>query len=258
MMQYTIVIPAHNESVTVEKHVTGFIENLPREVTEVLTEIIIIENGSTDSTLAVCRRLERRFPNLVRVCVIERGSYGESIKLGMLQSSGTHLSILECDLLDASFVLRSIRLFRTNQAELIVGSKRHPQSIDRRPFKRRALTALYSFIVLRLFMGYRGSDTHGLKSIEGNLAKKLCETAVTTDEILQTELVLLAWRLGAKIEEIPVEIDEVRSARVSVLRRVPKVMNAVQELRRSLKRFSAHNPEYVAVRWEASKLHQSE
>ena len=42
MMQYTIVIPAHNESLNVEKHVTGFIENLPREVAEVLKEIIKI------------------------------------------------------------------------------------------------------------------------------------------------------------------------------------------------------------------------
>jgi glycosyltransferase involved in cell wall biosynthesis len=258
MMQYTIVIPAHNESLNVEKHVTGFIENLPREVAEVLKEIIIIENGSTDGTFDVCRRLECRFPNLVRVGAIPRGSYGEAIKLGMLQSTGTHLSILECDLLDSAFVMKSIGLFRANKAELIVGSKRHPQSIDRRPFKRRALTALYNFIVLRLFIGYPGTDTHGLKSIESNWAKKLCETVVTTDEVLQTELVLLAWRLGAKIEEIPVEIDEVRSAPVSVLRRVPKVMNTVQELRRSLKRFPNHNRERGTISWEESKPHQSE
>jgi hypothetical protein len=120
------------------------------------------------------------------------------------------------------------------------------------------LTALYNFIVLRLFIGYPGTDTHGLKSIESNWAKKLCETVVTTDEVLQTELVLLAWRLGAKIEEIPVEIDEVRSAPVSVLRRVPKVMNTVQELRRSLKRFPNHNRERGTISWEESKPHQSE
>jgi dolichyl-phosphate beta-glucosyltransferase len=257
-MQYTIVIPAHNESLNVEKHVTGFIENLPREVAEVLKEIIIIENGSTDGTFDACHRLECRFPSLIRVVTIPRGSYGEAIKLGVLQSTGTHLSILECDLLDSAFVMKSIGLFRANKAQLIVGSKRHLRSIDRRPFKRRALTALYNLIVLRLFIGYPGTDTHRLKSIESKWAKKLCETAVTTDEVLQTELVLLAWRLGAKIEEIPVEIDEVRSTPVSVLRRVPKVMSTVQELRRSLKRFSRHNPERGIISWEASKPYQSE
>jgi hypothetical protein len=42
--------------------------------------------------------------------------------------------------------------------------------------------------------------------------------------------------------EIPVNISEVRSARVTVLRRIPKVLNTVWELRRSLKRFPARNP----------------
>jgi glycosyltransferase involved in cell wall biosynthesis len=242
-MRYTIVIPAHNEASNIEAQVTQFIENLPSEISKILKEIIIVENGSTDGTIDVCRRLEQRFPNVVRIVTIPRGSYGEAIKLGMLESSGTHLSILECDFLDSAFVVKSIGAFRANKAELIVGSKRHRESIDRRPFKRRVLTAMYNFIFLRLFIGYPGTDTHGLKSLDVRCAKKLCETALTTDEIFQTEIVLLAWRLGMTIEEIPIRISEMRSAPVSVLRRLPKVLNTVSELKRSLKRFRVSVPE---------------
>jgi len=237
MMQYSIVIPAHNESANINALITRFIQNLPGEVAGILREIIIVENGSTDGTLEVCRLLEERFPNLVRIATIPRGSYGEAIKVGMLECRGTHLSILECDFLDPAFVVKSIAMFRADKAELIVGSKRHRDSIDQRPFKRRALTALYNLVFLRLFIGYPGTDTHGLKSIEADCARRLCRTALTTDEIFQTEIVLLAWRLGMKIKEIPVEISETRSAPVSVLRRVPKVLNTVRELKRSLKRF---------------------
>ena len=42
------------------------------------------------------------------------------------------------------------------------------------------------------------------------MAKKLCEIAITTDEVFQTELVLLASRLASKIEEVPVQILEMR------------------------------------------------
>jgi glycosyltransferase involved in cell wall biosynthesis len=241
-MQYTIVIPAHNESSNIDAHVTRFIENLPSEVGELLKEVIIVENGSTDDTLDVCRGLEQRFPDLVRIVTIPRGSYGEAIKLGMLVSRGTHLSILECDFLDSAFVVKSIAMFRTNKAELIVGSKRHRESIDGRPFKRRVLTAIYNLIFLRLFIGYPGTDTHGIKSIEAHCARRLCQTALTTDEVFQTEIVLLAWRLRMTIEEIPVKISEMRSAPVSVLRRVPKVLNTVWELKRSLRRFPVQNP----------------
>jgi glycosyltransferase involved in cell wall biosynthesis len=242
MMEFSIIIPAYNEAANIEDHVARFAQNLPRDVAEVLKEIIVVENGSTDATLEVCRRLELRFPNLVRVLTIPRGSYGEAIKTGMMSSNGTHLSILECDFLDAGFVAKSIEMFRRGKTELIVGSKRHPKSIDRRPFKRRALTSLYNLIFLRLFIGYPGTDTHGLKSIEAECAKKLCRTALTTDEVFQTEIVLLAWRLGVRIEEVPVNISEIRSAPVSVLRRVPKVWNTVQELKRSLSRFPSAKP----------------
>jgi glycosyltransferase involved in cell wall biosynthesis len=246
-MQYSVIIPAHNESSNIETQVTRFIKELPPEAVEILHEIIIVENGSTDGTLAVCRHLEKKFSNLVRVCTLPVGSYGEAIKLGMLESTGTHLSILECDFLDIGFVMRSVAIFRAERAELIVASKRHPESIDRRPIKRRVLTAIYNLVFLRLLMHYPGTDTHGLKSIEARCAKRLCHTAITTDEVFQTEIVLLAWRLGVTIEEIPISISELRTAPISIRRRAPKVLNTVQELKRSLIRFPLGASEGVPV-----------
>jgi glycosyltransferase involved in cell wall biosynthesis len=236
-MQYSIVIPAHNEVAHIEAQVTRFVESLPPEAATLVQEIILVENGSRDGTLDACLRLERKFPNLVRTCTLARGSYGEAIKLGMLESRGTHLSILECDFLDSSFVVKSIAMFRAGLAQLIVGSKRHRESVDRRPLKRRALTALYNVMFLRICLGYPGTDTHGLKSIEANCAKRLCEAALSTDEVFQTEIVLLAWRLGVRIQEIPISIREMRGAPVSIVRRVPKVLGTVRVLRQSLSRF---------------------
>jgi dolichyl-phosphate beta-glucosyltransferase len=236
-MMYSIIIPAHSEAQVIEEYVGRFIRELPEGVSAALLEVIIVENGSTDDTLAACRRLREKFPKLVRILSNERGSYGEAVKRGILESRGSHLSVLECDLLDAKFVQDSISLFRTGNVEFIVASKRHPNSLDRRPLKRRVLTWGFNRI-LNCLLGYPGSDTHGLKSIESHLAKKLCQLSVTTDEIFQTEIVLIAWRLGKRIEEIPIHIDERRAATVSIIRRLPKVISMVSELRRSINRFS--------------------
>jgi len=129
-----------------------------------------------------------------------------------------------------------MRIFENGTTRFIVASKRHPESIDKRPLKRRFLTAAYNFF-LRRALGYPGTDTHGLKSLESSLAKELCGLAITSDEIFQTEIVLLAWRLGVQICERPIRIREARQAPVSVVRRVPKVMDTVRELKRSLRRF---------------------
>ncbi len=235
-MQYSIVIPAHNEAANIEAFVADFLERLPALTRKQLHEVVIVENGSTDGTLNACRRLGDRFPGLVRVLTNKRGSYGEAIKRGILESTGTHLSILECDFLDAEFVTASMGLFQAGQARFIVASKRHPESVDGRPLKRRILTMVFNKI-LNVFTGYPGSDTHGLKSIETTLAKQLCSQAITTDEVFQTELVLLAWRQGIKVHEIPIRIHEMRATPVSIRRRFPMVLDAIGQLRRSLRRF---------------------
>lgn len=235
-MTYTVVIPAHNEGETIESHVEEFLSALPEAVRRVLLEVIIVENGSTDRTLEAVERLATRHPGLVRALTLARGSYGEAVKLGMMAARGSHLSILECDFLDAGFVASSIDLFAAGASPLILASKRHPLSIDRRPFKRRVLTLAFNMII-RLSTGYPGTDTHGLKSIETELAQRLCRAATTTDEIFQTEIVLVAWRWGVLIEELPITIEERRPAPVTVSRRVPMILRTVEQLRGSLRRF---------------------
>jgi hypothetical protein len=234
MRQHSIVIPAHNEAANLGGFVEAFIDSVPPNLR--VGEIILVENGSRDATLTVCETLRRAHPTLIRVITIPIASYGEAIKAGIVASTGTHVSVLECDFLDPGFVSNCDRLFETTDARFVVASKRHPESIDERPLKRRVLTAAYNRLMLGWCLGYPGSDTHGLKSIEGDCARRLCKMALTSGEVLQTELVLLAWRLGIGIWEVPIAIRERRTTPVSVTKRLPKILRTVVQLRRSLAR----------------------
>ena len=237
-MDISVVIPAYNEAANIEAFVTAFIQKLPGSTREVLREIIIVENGSKDRCLEACQRLQNIFPTLVRVLSNQRGSYGEAVKRGMMESQGTHVCVLECDVLDADFLNGSAELFGAGKARFIVASKRHPASADRRPLKRRVLTLVFNGI-LRVFTGYPGTDTHGLKSVDASLARRLCAQCITTDEIFQTEFVLLAWRQGIVIHELPIHIRETRATPLSIRRRFPMVIDTVRQLRKSLRRFPA-------------------
>jgi glycosyltransferase involved in cell wall biosynthesis len=234
-VSYSVVIPLHNEGAHVEESVRSFLAALDPATRAELIEVVLVENGSRDDTLAVIRAMAAR-DSIITAITIPRGSYGEAIRAGMLAARGTWLSILEVDFLDAEFARASLQMLKHGASRFIVASKRAAGSVDERPLHRRIITAGFN-AVLRGFIGYDGTDTHGLKSIETALAKELCELAVTTDEALQTEIVLIAARRGCRIAELPIAIREVRPAPIRVLHRIPKTFGILMDLRRSLRRF---------------------
>ncbi|HUQ91112.1 MAG TPA: glycosyltransferase family 2 protein [Bryobacteraceae bacterium] len=235
-MDCSVIVPVHNEAAQIREFVTGFARTLPSGLRETLGEIILVENGSGDESLSECEAVKQELGGLVRVLVNPVAGYGEAIRRGMMEARGTHLTILECDCMDADFLAESVRLFEHEGARFIVASKHRRDSVDRRPWKRRLLSSVFHKTV-NAATGYRGTDTHGLKSIETELAQKLCGLAVTGGEVFQAEIVLLAWKLGVPIREVPLRIEEKRPTPVALWKRLPKVVGTIRDLRRSLRRF---------------------
>jgi glycosyltransferase involved in cell wall biosynthesis len=236
MRECSVVIPVHNEAPYIEKFILRFWDNLGN-LRKKLVEIRLVENGSTDNSLQVCHHLAEKLPNIIVAHHIPQASYGEAIKQGMLFAEGRIVAILECDFLDIAFLSRSIRIIEEDKGDFVLASKRHPDSIDRRAISRRLLTYLFN-TCLRLSFRFPIRDTHGLKTLRAETARHLCKIAITGGEIFQTEIVLLAYKLGFRILELPIRIDEQRSSSISVLRRVPKVIPFFFELKRSIARFS--------------------
>jgi len=239
MVSCSIVIPVHNEAENLQVLIKQFLDKLGSSRQNV-HEVLLMENGSTDNTLQVCKRLEEKWPDLVVAHKLPFPSYGEAVKQGIMSASGNVVCVLECDAMDISFFASSLEVFEENQADFVVGSKQHPESHDMRPFKRRMLTYLFN-CYLKIFFKFPGSDTHGLKAIRTDTAKTICEAAITGGEVFQTEIVLLAHRMGFKVVEMPINLSEVRNTKVSIHRRLPKVMSIIKELKQSLSRFPEKN-----------------
>lgn len=151
-------------------------------------------------------------------------------------ATGEVISILECDALNVDFLSDSLQTLEKEGADLVIASKRHPESADGRPFRRRILTYLFN-LYLKIFFHFPGTDTHGLKTLRSSAAHSLCNLAVTGGEVFQTEIVLLAHQMGFKVIERPFSIEEKRGTQVSIVKRFPKVLNIIRELKKSLSRF---------------------
>jgi glycosyltransferase AglD len=232
----SVVMPAHNE----ERHLAPAVKTVVSGLRESHPdfELIVVENGSVDSTLVEARRLESTFSE-VTVITTPDADYGAALKRGFLASRGEIVANFDVDLVDLGFLDKALTTLEETGASMVVGSKRSPGSHDRRSFARRTVTATFG-VSLRYGFGLRTSDTHGLKAMRRAPLQAVVESCVFGADIYDTELVIRAERLGLGVEEIPVTVEELRPPRTPISRRIPRTLVGLARLRRVLGRPSSH------------------
>jgi glycosyltransferase involved in cell wall biosynthesis len=232
----SIVLPAFNESsmleATVDTVVAGF-----RGRGEPF-EVHIVENGSTDDTAVVARRVAAAHPE-VHVASLGYADYGDALRAGLLASSGEAAVIFDVDYYDLDFAAAALDALDAGPAPtgpvVVVGSKRAPGSQDERTILRRLATAIFSTILRRLF-GLSLSDTHGMKVVSLTALRPVVAECRCGADLFDTELIIRAERAGLRVAEIPVVVRELRPSRTSILRRVPRTVGGIIRLRRVLGR----------------------
>lgn len=193
-------------------------------------EILIVENGSTDETADAARRSSDEPP--VRVLSLPEPDYGAAMRTGFLASDADWVVNFDIDYFSGDF-LRTV-LSQPEGVDLVIASKRDPESSDRRPLVRRLATLVFN-LLLRTILGSRVSDTHGMKGFRRHLVEDLAAQVVSTKDLFDTELVIRAERAGYRIVEVPVEVVEMRTARSSLVKRVPRTIKGLFRIRRVLR-----------------------
>jgi glycosyltransferase involved in cell wall biosynthesis len=212
----SIVIPVHNEELLLAELVQGISAGLAADFPT--HEIILCENGSTDQTLALAQALAAENARLV-VLTNPQAGYGAAIQSGILHSQGDKVIVFNADLWDLDFLRQAAALLDSH--DMVVASKRHRDSHDRRPFNRRLITWGFN-LALRLLFGFTGTDTHGMKAFQRAGIAPIAERCITNREIFDTEMILRGQRAGLTLVEVPVTVEETRPSRYSPMSRLPR------------------------------------
>ena len=111
----------------------------------------------------------------------------------------------------------------------MIGSKVMEGAQDRRPFLRHAATLVMNGM-LRVLVGFHGTDTHGLKAFRRESLVEVVDHCVLDRDLFASEFVIRAEREGRTVVEIPVHIIEKRPPSVNLFKRVPKVLRDIARL----------------------------
>jgi glycosyltransferase involved in cell wall biosynthesis len=224
----SVVMPAYNEATIIERSLDELLAGM-RSRRDAF-EIVVVENGSTDDTRKRANTVAASNPE-VRVFHRELADYGNALRQGLLEARGEIVVNFDCDYYDLGFVARAIERIRDPErpATIVVGSKRAPGADDRRRWSRRMVTATFS-TMLRVGFGLTVSDTHGMKALVREPLLPVVARCRYGRDLFDTELILRAERVGLVLAEIPVDVEELRPARSSIARRIPRTLSGLARL----------------------------
>jgi glycosyltransferase involved in cell wall biosynthesis len=224
--EISIVIPVYNEEAILHAAVVDLRERLAPLGWSY--EVVLAENGSRDATVEIARELGEKYPEVQTVSCADP-NYGAALRRGIEQARGRIVLCDEIDLCDTDFHRRAVELLRGGQLDMVIGSKLIAGAQDDRPWARHAASILYNGL-LRATLGFRGTDTHGLKAFLRAPLLPIARACVVEKDVFASEFVIRAYRAGLRIWEIPVRVKEKRRPSINLSRRVPNVLKSLARL----------------------------
>lgn len=222
----SIVIPVYNEEAILRAAVVDLIDRL--SALPWSYELVIAENGSTDRTIEAAAALAERFDQLVCRHTVEP-NYGKALREGILHARGELVICDEIDLCDTDFYERALGLLQDDSVDFVVGSKAMAGAMDERPLSRRLGTVVINGM-LKATLGFKGTDTHGLKAFRREPVQPIARACLVDRDLFASELVIRCERAGLGIREIPVRVLEKRPPTIGLARRVPNVLKNLAKL----------------------------
>lgn len=222
----SVVIPVFNE----EKLLRSALTDLRSRLLTLgyVFELVLAENGSTDGTLATAYALEREWPEL-RIVTSSTPNYGLALRQGLESARGRYVVCDEIDLGDIDFYKSALELLEQDAADLVVGSKLVGGAKDERPLFRHCASLAYT-ATLRFLVGFRGTDTHGLKALRRDRILPIVASCQVDRDVFASELVIRAHRASLRVVEIPTRIVEKRPPSINLVNRVPGVVKNLVKL----------------------------
>lgn len=208
----SIIVPVHNE----EKWLSSFIKEIGLLVRKnnINYELILVENGSHDKSWEFINNYKKNDKRIFCVKLKEAG-YGLAIIEGLKKAKGALAIVFNVDFWDERFL--TLTLIDMMEYDIILTSKLLPGSFDQRGIDRRLVSWGFNKF-LRIFMGYKGTDTHGIKLFRLKNVMPLVKVCKTKTGIFDSELMLRAQRKKLKILELPITVKEIRPARFNYKR----------------------------------------
>lgn len=230
----SVVIPAYNEAVRLPVSLARLRRYLDRAGQTY--EVVVVDDGSSDTTVAVVETLGRAWSAL-RVVTREHHGKGATVCAGILAARGRVIALADADF---SMPPREFARFQVTELrvdEMAIGSREAPGA--RRigePGYRHLMGRVYNAIVQRLLLPGIADTQCGFKCLRRELAVQLCQGQTISGWGFDVELLTMARLWGVRVREVPINWYYARGSRVHPIRDTLTMSRDLWAIWRNLRR----------------------
>ena len=201
----SVVLPAYNLGGVILENLRRCAEYLEGNIP---FELVPVDDGSADDTADALRRAARELPSVHPVFLARNEGKGAALRAGADAARGSHILLLDADLDLLPLPLpRFFREMRDRDADIVIGSKMHPESEIDYPLRRRVASRVYYGLV-KLLVGLPVRDTQtGMKLFRAEALHLAFDRMLAKRFAFDLEVLAIARGAGFRIAEAPVAMD---------------------------------------------------
>jgi len=236
MTDLSVIIPTYNEEPNIRRTTETCLAYL--RSCRTTWELLLLDDGSRDGTLAIEQELARAEPRVRVLARVPNRGKGYAVREGMLAATGAARLFLDADYSTPIEEVEKLLPHLQGDCAVAIGTRRTRNALieTKPPLHRYFLGELYVLLASWL-LGCRVSDYNcGFKAFRGDAADRLFRLARRNDWSFDAEVLALAGRLGYRIAEVPVRWAHAQAtSKVRPLRDGLRSFRALLQIRRDLK-----------------------
>ncbi len=199
----SVIIPAFNEEARIQKTLAAVVRFLRAKPYE--WEVIVVDDGSTDNTMAVVRTVEAAEPRVRHIALPNNQGKGAAVQIGMLDAQGEARLFMDADNSTSIEQVDTLLPF-LDAHDVVIGSRRITSAkiLVPQPLFREALGFAFR-IITRILVPLPVVDSqNGFKLFSKRAAELLFSKLQTKGWSFDVEILLRAKHLGLRIKEVPI------------------------------------------------------
>jgi len=212
----SIVIPAYNEEQRLPETLQVIHAFLKKQTYK--AEVLVVENGSNDRTLALVQKFNRKMPEVRALHCDQRGK-GLAVVQGMLAASGEYRFICDVDL---SMPIEEVNKFLPpllKDGAVAIASREAPGAKRfNEPEYRHIIGRVFNLMVRLIVLPGLQDTQCGFKCFRADVVEKVFPRMTMQGWTFDVEALVIARHLGYQIIEVPIPWYYNPKSKVKVLR----------------------------------------